>query len=115
MTYYQHSKPYKGYVTEVHIADIHFGCIDPETEYNILMEQFINRIALIDFDILSIDGDLFDKKFLANSQAVYYAIQFMNECVSLCIQKNTGTYWYKEISGIPFRIPDIFGGEGGIW
>jgi len=88
MTYYQHSKPYKGYVTEVHIADIHFGCIDPETEYNILMEQFINKIALIDFDILSIDGDLFDKKFLANSQAVYYAIQFMNECVSLCIQKN---------------------------
>ena len=46
------------------IADIHFGSIDPGKQYNILNEQFLQRIAQIDFDILSIDGDIFDKKYV---------------------------------------------------
>lgn len=75
------------YVIEVHIADIHFGSVDPLKEYQILQEQFLNRIATIHFDILSIDGDIFDKKLLANSQAIYYAMEFVRQCAMLCIAK----------------------------
>lgn len=77
-----------GEVLEVHIADIHFGAIDPETEYNILVEQFLTPISKIKFDILSIDGDLFDKKFLASATAVDYASRFVYDCVNLCIMNN---------------------------
>ncbi len=87
MRYYEYMKN-KPYVTEVHIADIHFGAIDPIKQYNILQEQFLNKISLIDFDILSIDGDIFDKKFMANSDAVYYAIEFVRNCVELCRLRN---------------------------
>lgn len=88
MKYYESSKPYKPYVTEVHIADIHFGSLDPLTQYNILEEQFLRKIDTIDFDILSIDGDLFDKKFMANSDAVFYAMKFVQNCIALCIKNN---------------------------
>lgn len=73
-----------GEVLEVHIADIHFGSIDPETEYKILYEQFLTPISKIRFDILSIDGDLFDKKFLASAAAVDYASRFVHDCINLC-------------------------------
>lgn len=75
-------------ITHVHIADIHFGCIDPKTEFDILLEQFINPISTINFNILAVDGDLFDRKFSANSPAVYYAIQFVNLCLDLCLKRN---------------------------
>ena len=75
-------------IIHVHIADIHFGSIDPETEFKILVEQFINPIAQIPFNILAIDGDLFDRKYSANSLSVSYAIQFVNMCVSMCLEKN---------------------------
>lgn len=86
MKYYESVKN-KPYVTEVHIADIHFGSIDPFKQYNILNEQFLQKIARIDFDILSIDGDIFDKKFMANSMAVLYAMEFVRQCVELCVMK----------------------------
>ena len=88
MKFYESPKPYKSYLTEVHIADIHFGSLDPMIQYNILEEQFLKRINNIDFDILSIDGDLFDKKFMANSDAVFYAMKFIQNCVNLCMPRN---------------------------
>ena len=66
MKYYETPKPYKNYAVEVHIADIHFGSIDSQKQFAILNEQFLKPISTIDFDILSIDGDIFDKKLLAN-------------------------------------------------
>lgn len=78
----------RGSLIEIHIADIHFGVIDPKVQYNILIEQFIIKIQNINFNILSIDGDLFDHKFQANSDAVLYAELFINECVNLCRIKN---------------------------
>ena len=74
-------------VIEVHIADIHFGAIDPEVQYDILRDQFITPISNLNFNILSIDGDLFDKKFLANNPAVTYAIRFVMDCIQLCMLK----------------------------
>ena len=71
-------------ITQIHIADIHFGAIDPEDQYNILEEQFLKPISKVGFQILSIDGDLFDRKFMASSKAVYYANRFVYACANLC-------------------------------
>lgn len=79
---------YRQPIIHVHIADVHFGCIDPKTEFDILKEQFIDKINRIPFNILAIDGDLFDRKFSANSDAVTYAIKFVNVCLDMCIQRN---------------------------
>lgn len=76
------------YVVEVHIADIHFGAIDPKKQFDILYEQFITQIDKINFDILSIDGDIFDKKFMANSEPIRYAMQFVDLCADLCLKRN---------------------------
>lgn len=86
MKYYENIKN-KPYVTEIHIADIHFGSVDPFKQFAILKEQFLDKISTIDFDILSIDGDIFDKKFMANSDAVFYALEFVRLCTILCVQK----------------------------
>lgn len=69
---------------QVHIADIHFGCIDPETELKILTEQFLEPISRTSFNVLAIDGDLFDRRFSANHPAIYCAIEFVNRCAMLC-------------------------------
>lgn len=86
MKYFESVKQ-RSYVVEIHIADIHFGSVDPIKQFNILKEQFLDRIALIDFDILSIDGDIFDKKFMANSLAIMYAMEFVRICTELCISR----------------------------
>ena len=78
----------RGTLIEIHIADIHFGVIDPKIQYQILTDQFLMKINDIHFDILSIDGDLFDHKFQANSDAVLYAELFVNSCVQLCRERN---------------------------
>lgn len=75
------------YLIEVHIADIHFGSIDPKDQFMILKEQFLDKIQMINFDILSIDGDIFDKKFMANSFAVMYAMEFVRLCTEICKSK----------------------------
>ena len=73
----------------VSIADIHFGCNEsPEYMYNQLKIQFINRLYKIDFDIVSICGDLFDSKFMSNNVAITYALLFIDELVKLCSYKN---------------------------
>ena len=121
MKYFESVKN-KPFVAEVHIADIHFGsAIDPGKQYNILNEQFLQPISRIDFDILSIDGDIFDKKFMANSLAVMYAMEFVRQCAELCVMKKatfiiiSGTespdagqlklfYGYKEDPRLDIRI-----------
>ena len=52
MKYYETPKPYKNYAVEVHIADIHFGSIDPQKQFAILNEQFLKPISTIDFDMV---------------------------------------------------------------
>ena len=73
---------------EAHIADLHFGVIDPQLQYSILNEQFLNYIDGMNIlDIVSVNGDIFDHKFMANSDAVVYAIYFMNRLVDICRRK----------------------------
>ena len=55
----------RGSLCTAHIADIHFGAFDPKTQYQILEEQFINRIIELPLDAVFINGDLFDHRAMA--------------------------------------------------
>lgn len=73
---------------EIHIADIHFGIIDPKLTYEILREQFLNKIYPIQYDIISIDGDILDHKMMSNSDAVMYCSMFVNDVITDAKTKN---------------------------
>lgn len=62
---------------EVHIADLHFGAFNPKDQFDILYKEFITKIIPLHYDIVSINGDLFEHKFMANSDAILYAMQFI--------------------------------------
>ena len=73
----------------ISIADIHFGAMDPEYQYTILKEQFLNKISIMNnIDIINICGDYFDHKCMANSNTIFYANKFFNELVKVCISKD---------------------------
>lgn len=74
---------------EAHIADIHFGATNPRYQYQILREQFIDQIRQLPYlDIISIDGDIFHHKFMANSDAIMFACNFIQDLIEVCRQKN---------------------------
>jgi hypothetical protein len=74
---------------EAHIADIHFGSFDPAKQFIILKEQFLDYIEQLPIlDIVSINGDIFDHKFMANSDAVMYACNFIELLINICKEKN---------------------------
>ena len=108
---------YNSVLTHIHIADIHFGCMNPQEELDILRAQFLNRINQIAFDILSIDGDLFDRRFTADNAAIQAAIEFVNECASLCFMRGaaliiingTGSHDAGQLS--IFKGMPLFGAE----
>lgn len=84
---------------EAHIADLHFGAFDPNRQYQLLKEQFISKLyELPILDIVSINGDVFHHKFMANSDAVSVACYFVSDLIELCHQKDatliitSGTY-----------------------
>lgn len=74
----------RGTLIEAHISDIHFGALDPAYQYKILEEQFISQIDKIKVDLISINGDLFDHKFMSNSDVIMYAIKFISRLVDIC-------------------------------
>lgn len=76
---------------EAHISDLHFGVFDPRKQYEILHNQFTQKlIPIMDkLDIISINGDLFHHRFMGNSDAIMYCLKFIDELVSLCRQSGT--------------------------
>lgn len=68
----------------VSIADIHAGAMDPAYMYETLSKQFVQRIALLDFDVLAICGDIFDSKFMSNNPIIMYTLQLIDDIVNLC-------------------------------
>ena len=79
----------RGNLISVHIADLHIGKIDPKTEYNILKEQFLYPISQLPrLDLIAINGDIFDRKFLANAEPIRYAVQFVDDVIQLSKLKN---------------------------
>lgn len=79
----------RGISMQVHISDIHFGRIDPKVQYNILKEQFINVIDPLRLDCISIDGDLFDRLTMSNSDATLYANLFVSDLIAKCRRDRT--------------------------
>lgn len=82
-------KTKRGITLQAHIADIHFGVMDPKTEYCILQEQFINVINGVPLDVISIDGDIFYKLMTGNSDAILYANLLFKSLVNKCTRDNT--------------------------
>lgn len=78
----------RGTLIEVHLADLHFGAFNPQTQYNILIEQVINPIMqLPKLDVFAIDGDFFDHKVMSNSDVAMYATMFAQVFVDVCRAK----------------------------
>jgi len=89
----------EGMFIEAHIADLHFGAMEPNEQYKILKEQFLDKLHEIPIlDIVSICGDCFHHKFMANSNVIYIASYFITQLISICEEKNatllilSGTY-----------------------
>ena len=78
----------KNPLIEIHTADLHFGAMDPKVQYDILMEQMVNKIRDLQFDVFFINGDIFHHKFMSNSDTIMYASLFIDEVVRLCMSKN---------------------------
>lgn len=78
---------HRGLLTQIDLADLHFGAMNPKIQYDILIEQVINKIKDINFDLFTIAGDLFDHKYMATSDPVMYATMFIEKVVLLCKEK----------------------------
>ena len=78
----------RGTLVSISIADLHMGKLECKYQYDILNEQFLNKIEQIHFDILSINGDIFDHKFMSNSDVIMYTTLLIDRCVSICKSKN---------------------------
>ena len=78
----------RGTLIEIHTADLHFGAMDPKTQYDILMSEMIERIKPIKFDIFYINGDIFHHKYMSNSDVIMYASMFIDQVVQLCRSKD---------------------------
>ena len=79
----------RGSLVIITIADLHFGALDPKVQYEIIKEQFIdeiNKLPLV--DIISINGDLFDRRSMSDSDATLYASMFMADIRTVAINKN---------------------------
>lgn len=74
----------RGISMQAHISDLHFGKIDPKVEFNILKEQFIDKIKDLPLDCISIDGDFFDRLFMSNTDTTLYANLFFKELYNVC-------------------------------
>ena len=60
MVSYQNNR---GIIISAHIADLHFAAMNPKKQYDILSDQFIDKLESIPrLDLICINGDLFDHK-----------------------------------------------------
>lgn len=89
----------RGVFNSIHIADIHFAAYSPKDQYEILKNQFLDKIySYPGINLISVDGDLFDHKLMANSEGIYYASMFVDDLVKITRDKHStlillhGTY-----------------------
>ena len=72
----------------INISDLHFGAMDPCKQYQFLRTQCLDKICNIQFDVFCIQGDIFDRKFMANNDAIMYASLFIRDALAICNQKD---------------------------
>lgn len=107
----------KKVMISVHIADIHFGAIEPDRLYEELKIEFLNKIKKLPrIDLLIIDGDLFDKDLSFNSDNVYYLLKFWDKLIKTCKKKSckyirlikgTKNHDHEQLSQLPIEYNDI--------
>ena len=79
----------RGMLVEILIADLHFSAFDPRIQFDILNDQFLNEIVEYPrIDIISILGDIFDHKLMANSDGIMMAVQFVDKLINIAKIKN---------------------------
>ena len=79
----------RGVLSMVHLCDLHFGVIDPKQEYDILEEQVLKKIEKMPIlDIISINGDLFHRKYMSNTGPILYTSLFVSRIREIAIKKN---------------------------
>ena len=79
----------RGISVQAHISDIHFGVMDPKIQYDFLKTQFVDRLRGINLDCISIDGDLFDRLTMSNTDTILYASLFIKELIDICRENQT--------------------------
>lgn len=76
-------------IVGVHIADIHFNPNNYKHIYHELNEVFLKKIKEYNkLDFISINGDLFDYEMSLNSPCSRTVINFIDELVQICIDKD---------------------------
>lgn len=80
---------HRGLLTSIHISDLHFPVMDPKKQYDILEEQFLQKVETVPhLDLICVDGDLYDHKVMTSSDATLYASMFIARLVDICKEKN---------------------------
>lgn len=74
-------------VKGVTLQDLHFGNKRTEEMYKEL-EFFKDYLKNNEIHILNLNGDYFDRKLTATEPAIFYAINFFDEIMKICIEKN---------------------------
>lgn len=95
----------------VHIADIHFGALEPDRLYEELKKEFLNKIKKLPrVDLVIIDGDLFDHDLSFNSDNVYYLLKFWDKLKKTCkklsckyirVVKGTKNHDHEQLDQLP--------------
>lgn len=79
----------KGSIITAHISDLHFPVMNPQKQYQILEDQFIQKIEYMPkLDLICINGDLFDHKISLSSDATLYASMFVARLVEIAKNHN---------------------------
>ena len=98
----------RGILTEVHLADLHFNAIDPKIQYDILSEQVLSKInAMNHIDLISINGDIFDRKIMSNSNGALYASLFIDNIISIARNKIKIYNYNRSVRGYFIYIINI--------
>lgn len=80
---------HRGTFVSAHIADLHFPVMDPKKQYDILEEQFLQKVETVpSLNLVCINGDLYDHKVMTSSDATLYASMFVSRLVEICKKKN---------------------------
>ena len=114
----------RGTLVVASISDIHMGRMNPKVQYDILKEQFLDKIAgLPKLDIIAIPGDFYDHKVMANSNIAMYGSLLMSDIVNIARAKgatvlyvvgtkshddDTYKLWYSYVQDptVDFRLVD---------
>lgn len=64
------------------LTDIHWGAIDPDTQYDDLEQVFIFLKEFSNIDLIVIGGDYFDSKLSLNSKASILSVQWMERLIT---------------------------------